>query len=360
LGGGWDWTEQGIAKLPIIGSSIKAARGRAVEDFNRATINDALSHIDESVPKDLKGNAAVAHAYDKLGERYDALLTKMKGSLDEPAPPQNALTVPGQAVTPPTPSLRMELDNIKAMAASSKMPKPFVDEINRIIDTEIIDRFQKGGVTSGETIKEIQSQLRELSQTKGRSENYDVRRQGAAIQEAKAALDRMIERENPEYAAELKAVNEGYAKFKIVQRAAASTGAKEGVFTPAQFQSAVRAKDVTKDKRAYSEGEALQQPFAQAGKKILGNTLPDSGTPTQLLIADLLLGGGGHMLLGPQGIAAGLALPAIYSRPGMTAMQRLLMNPPSGARAGARAGVVGTAQDEARKRFIAEMLKGNR
>lgn len=327
LGGGWDKAEQALSKWPLVGGSVKAARGRAVEDFNNAAINDSLSPIGEKLPGGIKGQAAVAHAYDKLGERYDDLLVKMKGNLDssQPSGPQIG---PGP-MGPPAPSLRNELDTLKTMSAQSKMPRKYQQELGRVIDEDIVGRFEKSGMASGQTLKDIQSQLTTLAKKKAQSDDRDVNKQGLAIAQAKQAVDRMIERENPQYADELKAVNDGYAKFKIVQRAAASTGAKEGVFTPAQFQAAVRAKDATKDKRAFSEGEARQQPLAQAGKSVLGDTMPDSGSPYQLAIYDLLLGGGGHALLGPQGIAAGLSIPAMYSQPGVAGMQRMLTNPPN-------------------------------
>jgi hypothetical protein len=342
LGGGWDKAEQALSKWPLIGGSIKAARGRAVEDFNNAAINDTLSPIGAKLPDGMKGQAAVAHAYDKLGERYDDLLVNMRGSLDSTQPAGGQIG-PGP-MGPPAPSLRNELDTLKSMTAQSKMPRKYQQELGRIFDEDIIGRFEKSGLASGQTLKDVQSQLTTLAKKKAQSDDRDVNKQGLAIAQAKQAVDRMIERENPQYADELKAVNDGYAKFKIVQRAAASTGAKEGIFTPAQFQAAVRAKDATKDKRAFSEGEARQQPLAQAGKSVLGDTMPDSGSPYQLAIYDLLLGGGGHALLGPQGIAAGLAIPVMYSQAGTSAMQSMLMNPPNIGRGAAMAGPLGASQ----------------
>jgi hypothetical protein len=94
-----------------------------------------------------------------------------------------------------------------------------------------------------------------------------------------SALRRMVERVNPEYQGELSKINEGYSKFKITQRAAGSVGAHEGVFSPAQLHTAVKAQDQSKDKARFAEGNANMQDLSTAGKKVLPSTVPDSGTP---------------------------------------------------------------------------------
>jgi hypothetical protein len=245
-------------------------------------------------------------------------------------------TVPGTPLPPKGPSLRTELQGLKDMANKSTMPKKYSQELGRIIDDEVINRFQKGGATSGETLQEIKSSLTNLSKQKMRSENYDVRKQGLALQEANAALRRMIDRENPTYAADLKAADTAYAKFKIAQAAAAAPGAKGGVFTPAQYAQAVRKMDRTKDKDATSRGKANQQAFAAAAKNVIGDTMPDSGTPYQALAAALLAPRKGMGLLGiPGGLAGSALLGPLYSPTGVKLMNRMIQSPPNfGAGAG--------------------------
>lgn len=343
LGGKWGRAEEGLQSAPIAGEFVRSARGKGVEQFGAATIDDALRPIGQNLPKGLKGQEALAHARQTLGDAYEALLPKMRGDLDN-APPANALPAPGQLGAPPPTTFRMELENIRQMG--NNLPDLQKAQLNRILDNEIIGRFTPQGKAAGDVIKNIESKLTGLQKRMGRSEDYDVRTLGDAVEAAQQSMRKMIEDVNPGYGKELKAINEGYAKFKIAQKAGASIGSKEGVFTPSQYRSAVKAKDSSKDKRAFSEGTANQQPMAEAGKSVLSDRVPDSGTAQRLLLLDLLLGLGGHSAIGPAGIAAGLTLPALYSQPALRAMQPMLMRPPNVGHAVARGMPVGAMQQQ--------------
>lgn len=398
LGGGWARAEQAMQSLPFVGEFVKSARQRSVRDFNLAALNDALEPVGIKVPKALEaGNNALAWAYGKYKAKYDEVLGQTVGRLGPPKRPgmPNTPAPLGSAPPPTGPSLQGDLDNLMRMARGSNMPLKYVQELDRIIQREVIDRFEplpaekpkprtaadiaggargpakgpllenrpertmaeqeaaidaqlraarptdtgkpagKAQLVSGETIKTMQNNLRELAETKRKSENDDIRQQALALDEVSASIDRMLQRENPKWAQELENLDEAYGKFKIVQRAAASKGAKEGVFTPSQFMDAVRAKDTTKDKRAYMEGKARMQKLGQAGEDLLAPTLADSGTPYRLLMADAVLGGGalgGHLLAGPAGAIPAAAIPMLYSPAGIALMNKLLTGPrPSGA-----------------------------
>ena len=329
-GGTLQRIEDALTSVPLLGDAIKSAQRRGFESFGVAAANGALKPIGEKIPSGVKGNEAVGYAQDKLGSAYNSLRDRMKGSLDGPtqAPGVTALPSPN-----PTPTLRMELDNIKTMGAN--LPKDQSRQLNDIIQSEIIDRFPKspGSVASGETIKNIESQLGNLSKTMGRSENYDVRKLGLAVKEAQASVRRMVERENPQHAAELEKINEGWAIFKRVQGAASSVASKDGVFTPAQLHAAVKNQDISKDKAKFARGDALMQDFSGAGKNVLSQTVPDSGTATRALVEGGLLGAGSlgaymyeHPVLGALGAGATLAGTLPYTPWGQTAIQSVMAN----------------------------------
>ena len=285
IGGKAQRMEDAATSIPVLGDSIKAAQRRGIESFDAAAINRALEPIGAKLPNGAKGNMAIEYARTKLGDAYESLLPNMKGDLHGPAAaPGTAVTVPGgnpnlpAAVNPAArPTLKMELDNIRSMGQN--LPEPQRGQLGRIIDREVLNRFTPSGLASGQTLKNIESELNRLSTDFRRSDNYDTRTLGKAVEETQAAMRRMIENVNPSYAGDLAKINEGYANFKKVQNAAANIGAKEGVFTPAQLQRSVRAGDTTKDKRAFSEGDALMQDLSSAGKSTLAQTVPDSGTP---------------------------------------------------------------------------------
>lgn len=309
LGGAAQRAEDGLTSVPVLGDAIKAAQRRGIESFDTVAINRSLSPIGKELPKGMKGHEAVAFAQETLGDAYDALLPRLKGALDNAAP-TNAL--PSQSWQAARPTLRAELDGIRQMAVQG-LPVEQADDVARIIDNEIVRHFTQGGLATGETLKNIESRLGKLASTFGRSENYAVQQKGDAVLEMQAALRRMVEDVNPGYGKELKAINEGYANFKRVQKAASSVGAKEGVFTPAQLHSAVKAGDRSKDKARFAVGDALMQDLTTAGKSALSPTVPDSGTPFRL--ANLATMGGGYwldpMIAGSIGAGAAAYTPAV-------------------------------------------------
>jgi hypothetical protein len=290
-GGKWKRAEEALESIPIAGAPVKAARSRGVEAFNDAAVNDSLKPVGEKLPKGMKGNEAIAWAREKLGDKYEELLPKLKGSLDN-APPKGALAAPGQLGAPPKPSFRQELEQLRAMGiAGTDLGDAQKALLNRIIDKEVIAKFTKQGTADGEALKKVESRLTEIAKGYAKSEDYQVRDLGLAVKEIQASMRRMMEDVNPKHRGELAKINEGYAKFKIAQQAAGSQGARDGVFTPPQYDRAVRNKDSSKDKRAYSEGTANQQDLSPPHRHV--EQLP------RLRDASAGMGLGRH-LVGPQ------------------------------------------------------------
>ena len=312
--------EDGLTSLPVLGDAIKAAQKRGIESFDAAAINRALKPIGKSVPKDLKGQDAVKFAQEALGEAYDSLLPKMIGNLDNAAPANALPAAAGQAAKP---TFRQELEVIRKMGEG--LPEAQAGQLNRIIDNEVVKRFTEGGRASGETLKNIESKLGDMVKSFGRSDNYDVRTMGDAVKEIRNAMRRMIEDVNPGHGEALSAINSGYANFKRIQKAAGALGAKEGVFTPAQLQNAVKAADISKDKARFAVGEALMQDLAGAGKKVLSQTVPDSGTPFR--VANMAMLGGGAMV-NPLIAAGALGAAGAYTKPAQKVIEALLVKRP--------------------------------
>lgn len=312
--------EEGLTSLPVLGDAIKGAQRRGIESFDTVAINRSLAPIGQKLPAGMKGHEAVAHAQQALGDAYEALLPKLKGNLNN-APPANAL--PAQSGQAARPTLKQELDSIRQMGAN--LPPEQAGQLDRIITNEVEKRFTTQGLASGETLKNIESKLGGLAKDFSRSDNYDVRTLGDAVKETQAALRRMVEDVNPGYGKELKAINEGYANFKRVQKAAGAVGAKEGTFTPAQLHNAAKAGDKSKDKARFAVGEALMQDLSTAGKNVMAPTVPDSGTPFR--IANIATMGGGAYL-DPLLAGGMLGAAGAYSDPAQKVIQALLVQRP--------------------------------
>lgn len=265
LGGAFQRLEEGATSIPFLGDAIKAAQRRGIESFNTAAINRSLTPIGGKLPAGMtSGHEAVEYAADALSGAYDALLPKMTGFMDK--------------------EFTGELANVRSLG-SNLAPKQ-ADQLNRIIKNEVEDRFTGGGRASGETVKKIEEKLGGLYRELKTSKDYDERSLGDAVQEVQASLRRMLDRNNPQVAGELQKINKGYANLLRVQTAAARTGAREGTFTPSQLNSAVRQMDTSKNKRAFAQGKALMQDLAEAGKSKLSQTVPDSGTPFRMAMAN--------------------------------------------------------------------------
>lgn len=104
-----------------------------------------------------------------------------------------------------------------------------------------------------------------------------------ALSAVRSAIEGMRSRGlPPEVSAQADEINKAYAKFKTVSRAASMLGAQKqgGVVTPGQQLNAIRARDKTLDKAAFSRGTAPGQQQALTAQQVYGNQLPDVGPGT--------------------------------------------------------------------------------
>lgn len=311
LGGGFKRAEEGLTSVPIVGDAIKGAQTRAVADLNTAAFNRALAPVGEKLPKGLQGREAVGYVQDKLGAKYDALLPKLTTQAD------------GEFLS--------EVSNLQNMMATGSIAPQEAARFESILQNQVLSKFQAGAdgapTITGQTMKDIERDLGQLASRFLRSMDPDQQMVGEALQEVQSSLRANVQRSNPQFAAELKQINEGYANFKRVQRAASSVAAEDGVFSAAQLQNAVKAGDRSKDKSQFSRGNALMQDLSDNAKALIGPKVPDSGTPFRTLTA-LGAGGAAGGLVGPGTAAAVLAGPLLYSRPGQNALAALLTKRP--------------------------------
>ncbi len=308
LGGGYKRAEEGLSSIPIIGDFIKSAQGRAMGDVNRVAFNRALTPIGEKLPEGIVGREAVQFVSEKLDDAYGKLLPKMTVLQDAP--------------------FQQNIASLKNMVESGAIDPKAVNFFNNWIDNNVVNKFQGQGAITGQTLKQVQSDLRETISRLSASTDADQRLIGDALKEAQDQVRQLVTRSNPQYASELKAIDKGYANFKRVERASAGLGAEEGIFSPAQLQSAVKAMDRSKDKSKFAKGEALMQDLSESAKTALGNKVPDSGTPYRSMMAALAASGGAGAM-GMPGIASALiASPLLYSQTGQNALAALLTKRP--------------------------------
>jgi hypothetical protein len=281
--------EDKAMSIPFLGDAISGARMRGIEDFNRAAIQRATI---PGLDVDGIGNAAIQDLRQGLGASFDDIAARS--------------SIPGLDQ-----EFMQNMVNLGQMA--QQLPAQEAKEFTRVIQRELIERLGPNGQINGANINDAISAIRKSATEFSNGGTAWERKLGAAFDEAADEVFALMERTNPQLAAELLKTKKAYAMFKPIQRAAAGVGAEEGVFTPAQLHNAVKANDRTKDKRAFSEGAALLQDLTSAGKKVMPSKLPNSGT------ADRLMGNIMNPLQWP-GLAGGAlaSIPALamYSRPG--------------------------------------------
>jgi hypothetical protein len=196
------------------------------------------------------------------------------------------------------------------------------DELQGLIQANVLDRA-KNGYLIPEDLKGAVSELGRKASGYISDPAFDNRELGQALQKAHEALRDAIARQAPKNAANgLRAADTAYANLLRVQRAAGSVAAEDGIFSPAQLQNAVRALEPTKSR--FAKGTALMQDLSDAGRSVLAQKTPDSGTAGRLLPAAIAGGAaGGAVTINPW-LALG-AVPALaYTATGQRALSNLL------------------------------------
>lgn len=299
MGGVGKRLEDKAISLPLLGEAIRTGRNRAVNQFNEAAINRVLSPIGESLPKGMQpGTQAVRYASEKVSDAYNSLLPNLVGVVDN--------------------QFSASVGQIRSMAQF--LPKQQRRDITKMIDDDVLGRFTAQGRASGDTLKEIQAKLNDELSTFSKSTDPYNQKAARAIETLLDEVKNLIDRSNPQYSGELSRINTAFANLVRVQRAAGAQGARtdDGVFSAANLSSAVKAGDRSARKNKFAQGEALMQDLSDAGKVMLGDSLPNSTTADRLLFAGATAGTG--YALHPGILAAELATTAPY----LPGVQRLM------------------------------------
>lgn len=285
LGGGASRLEEKVQSAPILGDMIGKARQAANTSFERATINRALKPVGQSLPPGLTGREAITHTENVLRDQYDTVLNNI-------------------GAIPVDSGFTSKVANLQSMVNRMLMPKAEKQKFLAALD-DVNSSIDANGVITSDVYKTLESSLGSDARRLAGSQNIYEGKLAPAVQQLRAELQDMLKRQAGAHADDLKSVNAGWANFKRVQRAASAIGAEEGNFSPAQFQNAVKALDKSKDKGAFARGSALGQDLGDAGKVVLGNRVPNSGTADRMLLNVGALGSGAISPAIPIGLGAG-------------------------------------------------------
>lgn len=289
--------EQKLVSLPLIGDLIKRGRDRATDELNIAAIRKALP-VTQRGQITAAGRESIEKADEILGSGYDDVYRSITVKTD-------------------TKFLRdaVAVKNDPDLA----LPKALQERLGEIVRTQVLDRVKKGEIP-GPLAQRIDSNLGSLSRRYLSTPDADQRVLGLALREVQKSFKGMVARNaGTEASAAIKELNASYAQFLRVERAAAMQGAKDGVFSADQLSSAVRALDKSSNKGRFARGEALGQDLSDPAKRLMGGTVPNSGSADRALMALGAAGAGGAadaVLGGPGFLSMLAASPLMYSRAG--------------------------------------------
>ena len=289
--------EEGLGSIPIVGAQIRGRQAEGVASFNRAVANRVLEplgqRVDDAAPV---GRELVDDVYKRIVASYDAVLPRIQAF---------------------GPDAQFGQDLIDASRLATTQTAQ--DDFAAILKNRINPYLQKGAI-DGETFKAIDEQLGFQVRRYLRSSDPNHQNLGEALAQAQTAFRGLLSRTNPQVAPEVQAADRAYAQYIRMEKAASSTGAREGVFTPLQFNQAVAMTSGGPRRSQYARGDALMQDLSDAAAAVMPRTLPDSGTTERALLAGALFGGPAALGLAPGAVVGGAGAAALYTNP----VQRLL------------------------------------
>lgn len=342
IGGAVNTAEQKLKSLPLIGDVIRSGRDRAVNEFNEKAIQTAVPGATGF------GDEALIAARKTLGDQYEDVLGKLPNiTMDRGAIVTAATEAAGDA--------SLGLSN-----ASKKYIRDYVGK-------NLIGRSQD---ISGETAKRVESDLlKVITRLRGSadSEQRGIADALSKVHDAwRTSLANTAEVVQPGAGKALSDANASWRAFSALDRAGGYRGNQNlagnetaGRFTPNSLRRSIEASDVSQNNnvtRALRGGDAPFQrlnTLTRQGERVLGDSVPDSGTATRMMYGAGALGAGSAAGadLGT-GVALGLATVPMYSRMGSQFMtQGLTPAYESAVKALTLRGVPTQAIDEALRKY---------
>ncbi len=307
MGGQAKAFEEFAENLPLVGSYISNAKERGLYSFNKGIINKALKKIDDTLPEDVIGRDAVQHANTAVSNKYDEVLQKMDFKLDFPT-----------------------YTSILKVTRSSTLPSAQQRQaVKDIVDSTVFSRLPKDGKIDGPAYKDIESDLLKKVISYKNSTTAAEREIGDALGEVLDSMKGALRKQNPEQSSVLRRIDSAYGDIAVMKTAAANSGAANGVFTPKQYSTAVRQRDMSRNKTAFAAGTARGQDISDAALSVLER---DARSTLEGRLATQASG----LMAAFQNpaVAAGLSVgsPVLYSESGIKAMETLLRSRPDAAK----------------------------
>lgn len=275
LGGFTKRIEESLKSVPILGESIRRREQEVLQEMNVNIYNRVLKNIGKKIDKNKVGHEAFDEADGLIRDAYKEIIPKL------------------------------ELDEISIQQLLKKINTIGLDDLN--VSTEVAEDFIKQTTNlitrstnasqsriSGQSLKNLESKLSKAIRDGVRSGDAAVRENAFRLQKVRNELTRLLEKNNPKYAKDLKNINLAYRQFLPVGNAVSSSVKNNGVFTSGQLITGIRQTSPQRDLRIGSGGAGLQKE-AQQYHNVLKNVVPDSGTAERSLTGIAGVGGAAYL-----------------------------------------------------------------
>jgi hypothetical protein len=255
-------TEKLATSMPISGMFIRNELENVNKNMNKAVANEALKHIGEQLPKDVKaGTEMMSYLNNKVKTSYDNIANKID-FIPKPDTLSNLASVEVKALGGLTPTKQKE----------------FAEIIKSNFYEPLLSKYK----LSGQQFRDAESDLGTIAKDLMTGNDAQDRRLGKAVRAFQEGLRNELANVNPAHAKELKNIHEFFKRYLRIEDSARKLGAEGSVFTPSQFASSTH-KMGTNAQQATRTG--LMEPQAETIKNVLGPTLPDSFSAQRLMTA---------------------------------------------------------------------------
>ncbi len=279
------WGESAVKSVPVAGSLIRHAERRGVEQFNRAWVNEAVAPVGAQLPNDVAmGRDAMRWAQQAVEDGFDNALAPVNAQID------NAYQAGMQTVA----------------QRAAQLPPAEATTFNYVMQNEITPLIPQTGVLNGQSFQNISRTLRTRAAGAG---NLGTPAGDMLSDNLLAAHDELlglIGRTNPDQLPQYLAANDAYANMARVNDAFTKTsqGEMADLVTPSQAYGAVKRRGYGTTTNRVAAGEARMQGLVDDARRVLPDTLPNSGTPERAAFLAML---GGAAPFSPIGAGVGAA-----------------------------------------------------
>jgi len=265
MGGIVKQTEDVALRAPILGPAIAGARDRVNTQFNRGVGLEALAPIGAKLPANLKpGFETVRHVEGALSKVYDDAVAMVPAVMADE---------------------QLAADLAMVAARKSDLPETLASQYDSIISNRLA-RLERGPV-SGEMVKDIQGELRQLAREQASKGEESL---AGMLNDAATAVMGVVSRTNPQAGQMIRAADEGWRVYSMMNDAAAAASNRGGVFLPGQFNAQVRRDAKGMGSNMAGKGLGRMQDYATAATDILPDQFGQPGTANAIGLGSVGVG----------------------------------------------------------------------